>query len=148
MVKNIYFVRIRKRNSGTFVIESEKYFFRSMKANQWINRRGGDLFRVVGVALLVSLIGFTFLVRPLHLIVSPHMEGLQIDSHEKTVLTALSKVHTCPICNFEFCTFVPTIRQVLSSFHFDYCKELVYARPTWIYFGDYSFAPLRAPPIC
>jgi len=96
--------------------------------------------------LLAVFVGSLF-IKPAHLLLGHHelLEGICTTEHGQTVTTDHYK--DCPICDFEFCTFIPQIQTCIPQMTMIVQNEQT--RPTvdcLVSISTHLFQ-LRAPPV-
>jgi len=97
--------------------------------------------------LLLAVFVGSLLIQPAHILFVHHglSDGISIKGHEKTITTDQYKY--CPICDFEFCTFISQkLTKVPQSIEFIAKQKIVRTFACIVKKSSHLFQ-LRAPPV-
>lgn len=96
---------------------------------------------------LTSLLFFSYVVKPVHVLVVHHNWASQIHVASDHDELSTPNRHDCSICQFEFCSYIPQDFTEIPFVAFTFSQELISAVPDGIlYYSAYTFS-LRGPPV-
>jgi hypothetical protein len=97
--------------------------------------------------LLLTVFFSSLLIRPAHILLAHHghSEGVCTTEHGQAVTTDHYK--DCPICDFEFCTFIPQTRTIIPQTTMFVCREQTLPTVDCLVSVSTHLFQLRAPPV-
>jgi hypothetical protein len=109
-------------------------------------KRGKDFFKSAIALLLTSLLFFSYVVKPVHVLIVHHDLASRLEVPSENAELSIPNHHDCSICNFEFCSFIDHEKPKIPSVVFTLSQELGTSVPAAVQYYSARFFSLRAPP--
>jgi len=112
-----------------------------------MNKKDKHIFQSRFALLLLAVFVSSLLIRPAHILLAHHgqSEGVCDTQHGQAVTTDHYK--DCPICDFEFCTFIPQTHSGIPQMTMIVCQEQTRTTVDCPVSVSTHLFQLRAPPV-
>lgn len=104
--------------------------------------------------LFLAAFAIVLLIKPVHLLVHDHSHDHEQElvshcdeSHPSATVQFGAKHEVCPICDFEFCQFIPQQKVLLPYVASSFCLKQVAPTLTCVIRKSSHLFQLRAPPV-
>jgi hypothetical protein len=104
-------------------------------------------FRMAIVLFFVMLLGVSYVMKPLHMLITHHDLSFQSHVQVKKQLVSKPNHHDCSICSFEFCSYIKQESNYLPEVNQNFIQELIVGIPVEITYYKPTLLLLRAPPV-
>lgn len=103
--------------------------------------------QTIQFALLVLVVFISsLLIKPIHILLAHHTSEIELCTHHHDVAFTADHHKDCPICDFEFCTFIPQKQTNIPSVHFIVRNEQTHPTVACLATISSHLFQLRAPP--
>lgn len=111
-----------------------------------MNKKARDIIQSRIALLLLAVFAGTLLIKPVHGLLSHHKlsEGICINVNEVAFTT--DHYDDCPVCEFEFCTFIPQQQINVPNVSTLIFEKLTFETTTCLADNSVHLFQLRAPP--